>query len=82
MESGVGVVPLKSTLTLSPIEIAGVGWGGGGAPKYYIRRKLPHVRKELGFCWDGGGRLLEGRDCWVIAGCGLQGLVGRNGAGA
>lgn len=48
-----GSCPPKSTLALSPIEIAGVEWGRGveeTPQRYYIRRKLPHVNKELGFC--------------------------------
>lgn len=69
-----GVVPPVITLALSPTE-----WGREGCPpRYYIRRKLPHVRKELGFCRGGG---VSRRDP-VAAGCVLQGLVGRRGAGA
>lgn len=41
----------------------------GETPRYYIRGKLPHVKKRAGFCWSVGGISL--RD--MITSCGLGG---------
>lgn len=60
----VGVVPPEITLAPSP-----TAWGReGNPPRYYIRRKLPHVRKELRFCW-AWGCLPEGPGCWPPVFC-------------
>lgn len=76
MELRVGVVPLKSALALSPIEIAGVEWGRGETPTYYIR-SCHMSRQSWGFAGAGVG--VSPRD--LTACCGLRGLVGRRGAG-
>lgn len=48
----------------------------GLSTKILYKKEVPHVRKELGFCRGGG---VSPRD--PVAGCVLQGLVGRREAG-